>query len=395
MCRPKSSSKSSSTSSPPPLPTLISSLNLTLYSQRPLSPKSPNPRNHQKMSKPPILDATSTSTLDKPLIYKDNDNDDHLHPQSPPPDSDQYLQITYNHSPRPFKDITFSILFLLFSLSTFAFGIFSIINHNPNSSNLSSFTYSTNSSSCVKSTLSTTSQFAVSFQDLNLIGSGKHVLKDLVWTLVITLILSFPFGFALLVSLKHFTKQVVYISLPFFIIVPIFVDIYWFVACTVDSDCSQSFPLGYRILVLVFVLIFIGIVVWIIVANWHRIELTIRIIGIGADALLANLGLFGVLSGLTFAWFVYFAPIVVFLVFARMNGKIVARESSGEYSCVWKQDSWVPAYYTFAILTILWSAAIMVETQVYVVSGTVAQWYFAKDRTKPRRSIRSSLRWSF
>uniref|UniRef100_A0A7N0U5S5 Choline transporter-like protein n=1 Tax=Kalanchoe fedtschenkoi TaxID=63787 RepID=A0A7N0U5S5_KALFE len=363
--------------------------------------------NGDSASKPSDPDDPPSSST--PLLYKPYPPLDE--PQPSPPDSDptQYLQITYNHGPRPFKDIAFSILFLVFTLATFALGVFVIVNRNPDSSHVSSYSYSSNSSSCVKSTAAQTwdsgnfasfssvllRELESSSGKLSSVASSSHVLRDLVWTLVITLLLSFPFGLGLLVLLKHYTKQLVYISLPFFIIIPIFVDIYWFVACTVDSNCSESFPLAYRILVLVFVLIIVGIIVWIFVANWHRIELTIRIIGVGSDALLANLGLFGVLPGLTFAWLVYFSPIVVFLVFARLNGKIAVRESSGEYSCVWKQDSWVPAYYALAILTILWSAATMVETQAYVISGTVAQWYFAKDRTKPRRSIRSSLRNAF
>lgn len=127
-------------------------------------------------------------------------------------------------------------------------------------------------------------------------------------------------------------------------------------------------------------------------ANWHRIELTICIIGVSSDALSRNLGLFGVLPFLTFGLVVYYAPIVVFLVFARLNGKIAAQESDGVYSCVWKQDSWVPAYYALAILTMLWSLTVMVEAQVFVISGTVSQWYFTREDSTPRRIIRSSLR---
>lgn len=129
--------------------------------------------------------------------------------------------------------------------------------------------------------------------------------------------------------------------------------------------------------------------------NWHRIELTVRIVGVASDALARNLWLFGVLPCLTLGLVVYFVPIVVFLLFARLNGKIVphvSKGSDGGYSCIWKQDSWVPAYYTLAILTMLWSATAMVEAQVYVISGTVAQWYFSKEDSTLRRSIRGSLR---
>lgn len=151
----------------------------------------------------------------------------------------------------------------------------------------------------------------------------------------------------------------------------------------------------YRILVLIFIFLVIGVIVWIFIVNWHRIELTIQIIGVASDALSMNLGLFVAIPSMTLGLLIYFAPIVLFLVFARMNGKILPRHhaSSGEYSCVWKEDKWVPAYYALAILTMLWSAAVMVEGQVYVISGTISQWYFSKEEDDtPRRSIRKSLR---
>lgn len=119
-----------------------------------------------------------------------------------------------------------------------------------------------------------------------------------------------------------------------------------------------------------------------------------RIVGVSADALGRNLGLLGVLPCLCLGLVVYFVPIVVFLLFARLNGRIVPKLSGGsEYYCVWKQDSWVPAYYALAIVTMIWSAAAIVEAQVFVIAGTVAQWYFSKEDSRPSKSIRSSLRW--
>lgn len=314
---------------------------------------------------------------------------------SPPePDPTQFLQITYNYGPRPFKDIPFIILFILFVISTFGLGIFSICNKNQNYNNASSFIYNPSSGSCVKDSLFDNFDYWV-FVGFSFSSSKSNFLKDLIWVLVITLILSVPICFLLLLLLKHYTKQLVYVALPFFVIVPTFINVYWFVACTVSSSCSDSLPLVYRILVLVFVFLIIGVLVWIFVANWHRIELTVQIIGIASDALSKNLGLFVALPLLTLGLVVYYAPIVVFLVFARLNGKIVPKESNGEYKCVWKQDSWVPAYFALAILTMLWSLTSMVEAKAYVISGTIAQWYFSKEDTKPKRSIRSSLRNAF
>ncbi|MBA0823850.1 hypothetical protein Goarm_020550 [Gossypium armourianum] len=351
-------------------------------------------------SKPTSLYDAASST--EPLLFKPTTGSAYPSPpieeppQSGPSESDptQSLQISFNYGPRPFKDLPFLILFLLFVLCTFAFGIFSIFHRNDNYSNVSAFTYDSNSTSCVQDTSFLSSQLWVSETSFFALSSSS-LWTYLVWTLVITSVLSVPICLLLLLLLKHYTKQIVYVLLPFFIIMPVFFDVYWFVACTLSSSCSDAFPLVYRILVFVFILLIVGVIVWIIVANWHRIELTVRIIGVASDALSRNLGLFLVIPLLTVGLLAYYASIVVFLVFSRFNGKIVAKESNGEYTCVWKQDSWVPAYFTLAILTMLWSLTSMVEAQVYVTSGTIAQWYFSKDDTKPHRGIRRSLRNAF
>ena len=109
----------------------------------------------------------------------------------------------------------------------------------------------------------------------------------------ITFILSLPICFSLLWLLKNYAKQVVYASLPYFILFPIFFDVYLFVTCTINSSCSEAFPLVYRILLMIFVLLVVGVIVWIFVANWHPIELTINIIGVFSNAILRNLGLLG------------------------------------------------------------------------------------------------------
>ena len=74
-------------------------------------------------------------------------------------DNTQFLQIAYNYGPRPFKDLPFLILFLLFSICCFGFGIFSIAHKNSNFSSVSSFSYDPTSSSCVKHTISNHGSF--------------------------------------------------------------------------------------------------------------------------------------------------------------------------------------------------------------------------------------------
>ena len=59
--------------------------------------------------------------------------------------------------------------------------------------------------------------------------------------------------------------------------------------------------------------------------NWHRIELTVtvRIIVVRSHVFSRNLGSSGLEFGL-----VYHVPVIVFLMFAKQNGKIVAGRKS-------------------------------------------------------------------
>eukprot|EP01018_Ginkgo_biloba_P012033 Gb_22103 [translate_table: standard] len=329
--------------------------------------------------------------------------------------SQQYTPIGYNYGHRYFQDIVFLVLFVILVLATFAFGIFSIAHHNSNYENVGSYVYDTNSSTCTKSSVGTDQQLGWQvllseqlgfYQKHSELGSSRHILRDLVWTLVITVILSIPFVFGLLWLLKSYTKQIVYACLPFFVLIPVFINVFWFVACAVSRDCRESVSLALRIFIFIFVFVLCGIIVWIICANWHRIELTIRIIRTASEALRRNMGLLLVLPSLTVVLFVYFIPIIVFLVFARFNGKIIPNPkieesgyacggSTGVDCCLWKEDKWVPGYYTLAIITMIWSATTMVEAQVYIISGAIAQWYFSKADSSPPRSIGGSVRNAF
>lgn len=340
---------------------------------------------------------------------------------------EDYNPIRYNSGRRYFQDIAFLIVFLILVLSTFAFGIFSIAHRNKNYGNVASYVYDTNSSTCTKSSLSVnTGDQELGFHgayehlgyypnrvlqlgyypNLVVVGSSKYLLKDMVWTLVITLILSVPFLFGLLWLLRHYTKQIVYSCLPFFVLFPVFINVFWFVACTVSKDCREAINLALRIFILLFIFALCGIIVWVIIVNWHRIELTIRIIGTASESLARNMRLMLVLPGLIAGLFVYYVPIIIFLVFVRLNGKIIPNPkveesgyacggSTGVECCLWKEDGWVPAYYALAIITMLWSMTIMIEAQLYIISGTISQWYFCKADSSPPRIIRNSMRNAF
>ncbi|KAH7285156.1 hypothetical protein KP509_33G015700 [Ceratopteris richardii] len=218
--------------------------------------------------------------------------------------------------------------------------------------------------------------------------STDSLVEVLLSTLVLTVALSIPFIFGFLWLLKTFARQLVFSCLPFFILVPAFLDVFWFVACLLSSECQESFSRTGQISLFIFIAILCGIFAWIIYSNRDHIELTIRMMQASAQALFSNWMLLIVLPGLSLVFFVYLGPFVVLLIYGYMNGEIVGTPGTycqGESAtdcCTWSVGKWVPLYYIVTIFTVLWSILLMTQVQVYIISSTIAQWYFAMSKTK-------------
>lgn len=45
--------------------------------------------------------------------------------------------------------------------------------------------------------------------------------------------------------------------------------------------------------------------------------------------------------------------------------------------CIWQPDNWVFPYVALTALALLWTSFLAFTIRLYVISGTVAQWYFA------------------
>lgn len=355
----------------------------------------------------------------------------------PPPPLPYYPGFGFVNGPRPYRDIAATVIFVILVLASVAWGIFCIVNHNGDYGLVDSALYNSTSGLCYSysgysggsvrmresiefrstSSWQRVSEFSRSQGFLRSLKPGwTHVLSQkrlggsytavsfvtvLVWTLVLTLVLSVPFIFGFLWLLKTFAKQIVYACLPFFILIPVFLNVFWFVACIMSSECQESFNLAGRIALFIFVFLLCGIFAWIIYSNWDRVELTIKIMQTSAQALFSNWTLLLILPGLSLVLLIYIIPFIVFLIYAYMNGEIVATSSSycqGEAAtdcCSWSSDKWVPAYYVLTIFTLLWSILLMTEAQVYVLSSTIAQWYFAVSGSKVSGSIRQALKNAF
>ena len=97
--------------------------------------------------------------------------------------------------------------------------------------------------------------------------------------------------------------------------------------------------------------------------------------------------------GLQFGTLFYIFPAVAAVLAAQMNGHVsvstkataqdpttfVCTNFAGEVvdCCGWTVDPWVPAYTTLAMVSVLWVVSMALEMRLYVIGGTMCQWYFA------------------
>ena len=102
--------------------------------------------------------------------------------------------------------------------------------------------------------------------------------------------------------------------------------------------------------------------------------------------------------GLSFASLLYIFPAVAAMMFAAMNGRVTVSESATSRDaatkacsdfagdptdcCGFAVDSWVPLYMTLSFVSLLWVTSAALETRMYVIGGTMCQWYFAPAGTK-------------
>lgn len=86
---------------------------------------------------------------------------------------------------------------------------------------------------------------------------------------------------------------------------------------------------------------------------------------------------------------------------ARTNHtQCVNAEGSAIPCCVWAPSGWAKAYMSISGLVLLWTMLLFAEVRVFVVSGTIAQWYFQpaganSNRGTTLRSLKHALGPSF
>ncbi|XP_002988927.2 CTL-like protein DDB_G0288717 [Selaginella moellendorffii] len=374
--------------------------------------------------KPSGSGSGSDGGIEEPLL-KDSEakgtHEDHEDETGKAPIEEQGFR-GYNYGARPYRDIAFAIVFILAALATLGFGIFAIVHHNSDFQWSEPAHYLRNQSRCTVAHSNPSAKLDFLLSHPGRISSWRTlasvVLPErvssshgfavaLISSLAVTLVLSVPIVLALVWLLRHYTKEIVYVSLPLFILFPVALNILWFVACAKDSECQDSVSLPVRILFFVFIFAFCAIIVWIIFANFARVELTVRVITTASEALYRNLSLLLVVPSLSLVLLVFYVPAAFFLVFSYMNGKYVpnadlrdrpelpcGRGTSRE-CCEWNVESWVPAYMTLAALFVVWATCVVAQVKVYTISGTISQWYFAEVDTHTIGAMRRSLGQAF
>jgi hypothetical protein len=338
-------------------------------------------------------------------------------PAAPPGDDDgASAGFGYNYGLRPYQDIAFSVIFVLMLLASIGFGIYGVVNSNPDYEWIESAHYEPDKGACSVPEHVQEQFGGGAWNQFWLHKNKKLLLNSIVaqkvsgsaetavsLVIAITVVLSAPFALCMLWLLRKKTKELVYASLPVFILLPVALNVTWFVGCQRDVECRRNFDFSAQLSLFLFVLLVCGLMIYVIYSNWDRIQLTIRVVQTAAEALYQNLTLLFVLPLLSFALIGLCTPLATFMVYAYTNGKLVPNpdilnhpqmpcgRGTDHPCCVWEPAGWVVPYLYLSGFAILWAAMITAQVQVFTISGTVAQWYFGRGQFATGVAILRSL----
>ncbi|KAK9829886.1 hypothetical protein WJX72_008466 [[Myrmecia] bisecta] len=145
----------------------------------------------------------------------------------------------------------------------------------------------------------------------------------------------------------------------------------------------------------------------------NEIDLCARLLTVAAHGLHANPGLLVFVTGAKATLIGFIVPVFAFTYLAITNGQVAPNGARGGRQecvnsegaqvpcCQWQPDSWVPAYATLNSIAFLWTTFLIFELRVYVIAGTICQWYFMapSNQTSTKgftlRSLRLGLTSSF
>ena len=122
-----------------------------------------------------------------------------------------------------------------------------------------------------------------------------------------------------------------------------------------------------------------------------ELNLVASLLSVSTQGLRDNPHIITTTVGLSFGSLVYIVPAAFAMTFAFMNGSVAVSSAAvsktgaacadfaGDATdcCSWQVDAWVPFYTALATVSFIWVTSFALETRLYVIGGTMCQWYFA------------------
>jgi len=145
-----------------------------------------------------------------------------------------------------------------------------------------------------------------------------------------------------------------------------------------------------------------------------ELNLVASLLSVSTQGLKDNPHIITTTVGLSFGSLLYIFPAVAAVMWAFENGTVAVSHQAVSKTgaqcldftgaatdcCAWRVDNWVPFYTTLASVSLIWVTSACLETRLYVIGGTMCQWYFAPVGTTEfsglvRGSLRNALGPSF
>lgn len=228
------------------------------------------------------------------------------------------------------------------------------------------------------------------------------------WWMLVSAALAVVVGIVFLRLLQHHASKMIWVAIGVQVLIPL----------AAGGALAATHGLGAGATFLV-----IGSIAAVCIFVWRDFfPLAARLLSVAAEGLNSNSGLIGFVLLVQLALLLLLLPVFVLMAVAWTNGQVapnpmrrdlltggeldshsVCRDAQGEEvpCCVWEVHGWVGPWMALASLTVLWSTFLAFTIRLFVISGTIAQWYFAAasltstTRGAMRRCIRHALGSSF
>ncbi|KAK9787237.1 hypothetical protein WJX73_001621 [Symbiochloris irregularis] len=315
--------------------------------------------------------------------------------RNPPPESEPLvLSGFFEFTNRPSRDRAWGLLYLAALALAFAGGIYSAVHWNHDFAASWNNDHMSDPASCPKhrSLLET-----VSHQDKGNGNVGDFV-RAAIFIVSVTLLAPLVGGLGFTYAFKRHAHFMVNLTVQIQVALPAVFGI-------------AMLLMGHLQFGIIF-LVLAGISAFTFYLWRNELGLCARLLGVAANGLSDNPGLVGFCLVAVIAMACLWIPLVSLLGASYTNGHIAPKPGAivqgpsciDEHGrdtpcCYWELDWWVPVYAALNLATTSWTIFLIGEIRRFVLSATIAQWYFAPPGASmvgtTRRSIGLALGPSF